>query len=272
MSPIIYSRCSLGHHPLMRHMCTAAIFFFMLIAAHGGPCSHALAMGERSKLHLALLALEGASCKRLNGLRRLAWEIEKRTSIDVALVPITIKLSDPALFNYPFLYVCGDKTFDLPSSGDLERLSAFLMAGGMMLIDSAETKPGGDFDRSVRRLITALFPKHPFQKLKPNHVLFKSFYLLDKHIGRVAVHADLEAIEQSDRLMVIYSQNDLSGAWSRDKFGQWEFAVYPGGDQQREIAIRWGINIVMYALCLDYKTDQVHIPALLKRRRWKISP
>ncbi len=29
----------------------------------------------------------------------------------------------------------------------------------------------------------------------------------------------------------------------------------------------WGVNLVMYALCLDYKEDQVHIPFILQRRR-----
>ncbi len=34
---------------------------------------------------------------------------------------------------------------------------------------------------------------------------------------------------------------------------------------QREKAIRFGINLVMYALTGNYKTDQVHVPALLQR-------
>ena len=40
-----------------------------------------------------------------------------------------------------------------------------------------------------------------------------------------------------------------------------------GGEAQRERAIRFGVNLMMYALCTDYKADQVHIPFLLKRRR-----
>ena len=35
---------------------------------------------------------------------------------------------------------------------------------------------------------------------------------------------------------------------------------------------RLGINLVMYALCLDYKTDQVHVPFILKRRHWQVEP
>jgi hypothetical protein len=42
-------------------------------------------------------------------------------------------------------------------------------------------------------------------------------------------------------------------------------ACVPGGNRQREMAIRFGINVVMYALTGNYKTDQVHVPALLRR-------
>ena len=55
----------------------------------------------------------------------------------------------------------------------------------------------------------------------------------------------------------------------RDNYGTWEHECYPGGERQRELAFRLGVNLVMYALCLDYKTDQVHVPFIMKRRRWK---
>ena len=72
------------------------------------------------------------------------------------------------------------------------------------------------------------------------------------------------------RAAIVYSQNDLGGAWAKDAFGNWAYQCYPGGDTQREHAFRMGINLVMYAMCLDYKTDQVHVPFILKRRRWKV--
>ena len=79
----------------------------------------------------------------------------------------------------------------------------------------------------------------------------------------------LEGVEHDGRLVVIYSQNDLGGAWARDNFGQWEHEVVPGGGMQREMAFRLGVNMAMYALCLDYKTDQVHVPFILRRRQWQ---
>jgi len=61
----------------------------------------------------------------------------------------------------------------------------------------------------------------------------------------------------------------MGGAWARDNFGAWEHEVIPGGESQREMAFRLGINLAMYALCLDYKTDQVHVPFILRRRQWQ---
>ena len=54
-------------------------------------------------------------------------------------------------------------------------------------------------------------------------------------------------------------------AWAVDGNGRPMFAVVPGGEQQREWAFRFGVNLVMYALTGNYKTDQVHVPALLER-------
>jgi hypothetical protein len=42
--------------------------------------------------------------------------------------------------------------------------------------------------------------------------------------------------------------------------------VTPGGDGQRERAIRLAVNVSMYALCSNYKDDQVHAPFLMRRR------
>ena len=65
----------------------------------------------------------------------------------------------------------------------------------------------------------------------------------------------------------MYSTNDLGGAWARDKLGHWKFDVISGGERQRQLSIRLGVNILMYALTLDYKKDMVHLPIILERLR-----
>ena len=99
------------------------------------------------------------------------------------------------------------------------------------------------------------------------HVVFKSFFLLDASPGRLLKKAHLEAANVGKRSAVLYSQNDVLGALSRDESGGYEFEVTPGGEAQREVATRVMVNAVMYALCLDYKDDAVHLPAIMKRRR-----
>jgi len=36
-------------------------------------------------------------------------------------------------------------------------------------------------------------------------------------------------------------------------------------ERQREIAYRFGVNLIMHVLTGNYKSDQVHVPALLER-------
>ena len=108
-----------------------------------------------------------------------------------------------------------------------------------------------------------------FEIIPTDHVVFKSFYLLDKPVGRLAIAPAMEGIVRDDRLVCCYVANDLGGAWARDDFGNYDFPCEPGGEKQRQLAFRMGVNLVMYALCLDYKSDQVHVPFIMKRRRWK---
>jgi hypothetical protein len=226
--------------------------------------------GDADKLQPGLIAYAGNFNPRPSGLRRLLWEVEKRTSIETASEAVEVRLSDEtALRKHPLLVLAGDSAFAPPSDEEVARLRRHLGAGGLLVIDSAEARPGGGFDQSVRALVRRLFPKNALEKLAGDHVVFKSFYLLREPVGRVAAVPWLEAVVHDGRAVVLYSQNDLLGAWARDNFGQWEHEVYPGGDRQRELAFRLGINLAMYALCLDYKTDQVHVPFILRRRQWQ---
>jgi hypothetical protein len=227
-------------------------------------------MGDKDKVAIAQIAYAGHWNPRPSGARRLAWEIEKRTSIETALDPVEVRLSDEAaLKRNPLLYLAGDAALPSFDEGEVTRLRRHLSTGGFLIIDGADPRPGGGFDQSVRALVARLFPREPLAKISPEHVVYKSFYLLKTPMGRVAAVPFLEGVTHDGRLVIVYSQNDMGGAWARDNFGQWEHEVLPGGDVQREMAFRLGINLAMYALCLDYKSDQVHVPFILRRRQWQ---
>src|SRR5271166_5277218 len=64
---------------------------------------------------------------------------------------------------------------------------------------------------------------------------------------------------------VVVGADDWAAAWAVDGQGRPAFAVVPGGEPQREMAMRFGVNLVMYVLTGNYKSDQVHVPAILER-------
>jgi Domain of unknown function (DUF4159) len=233
------------------------------------------AIGPGSKFRFGQLQLgSGTSWNpRPNALSRLGWEIEKRTSITVELQPAVVSPTSETLHETPFLYLAGEREVELPSLQGIEALRRFLTFGGFLLIDSAEGSSDGAFDGSVRKLMSAVFPTVGSAKglevVAGDHVVYKSFYLLDRPVGRLAISPAMEGVTRDGRLVAAYISNDLGGAWARDDFGNYDYPCQPGGEHQRELAFRMGINLVMYALCLDYKADQVHVPFIMKRRRWK---
>lgn len=244
-----------------------------LALALRGRVARAIGPGSKLKFGQLQLGARGDVGPRPGALRRLAWEVAKRTSVDVDLEPAIVTPTTETLHESPFLYLSGERELELPSTPGIEALRRFLTFGGFLLIDSAEGSTSGAFDGSVRKLISAIYPPTGATKglevVASDHVVYKSFYLLDRPLGRLAIAPAMEAVIRDGRIVAAYVANDLGGAWSRDDFGNYDFPCEPGGERQRELAFRMGINLVMYALCLDYKADQVHVPFIMKRRRWK---
>jgi hypothetical protein len=242
----------------------------LLASAHAPTAAGAL--GESSLFDVRTIDYDGGRpTPRESAPRRLAWEVRKRTSIDTRLEPTRVRLDDPAVFDSPFLYWSGDTAFPPLSPSEIAGLRRFLGFGGFVLIDDAAPESDG-FDASIRRDLARAMPTAPLARLAADHTVFRSFYLLERPEGRVAEPDHLEAITIGERAAVLYSRHDLGGAWARDNLGTWEHSVVPGGEAQRERAIRLGVNVVMYALCLDYKDDQVHAPFIMRRRAGGSAP
>ncbi|MBN2498754.1 MAG: DUF4159 domain-containing protein [Deltaproteobacteria bacterium] len=203
---------------------------------------------------------------RSHGLRQLVWELQKRTSVEARLEPLLVDPASQAIFRTPLLvWSCEGAAADL-DDGALANLRRFLTMGGTLWVDDPAAQPDGPFDRSVRHVLTRIFPRRALRPVSPEHVLYKTFFLLRGPGGRRLANPDILAVGLGDRLAVVYTQNDLLGALAKDLVGGWEHVV-EGGSHQREAALFAGINIVFYAVCLDYKNDRVHLPFILKRRR-----
>ncbi len=192
-------------------------------------------------------------------------EIERMTSVEVEPVRREVALADPQLFSYPFLYVAGNREFTPFSPQEIERLRTWLEAGGTLVADDAAGTPGYGFDAALRRELARVEPAARLERLPAEHTVFKSFFLVRTVAGARVVSPFLEGITIQGRTAVFYSQNDLLGAFARDPLGRWSDPCAPGGERQRRLAFHLGVNIVMYALCGDYKQDRIHMPFLRQR-------
>ncbi|WP_119300529.1 DUF4159 domain-containing protein [Dongia deserti] len=208
------------------------------------------------------------------GLYGITQTLLRRTSVDVGN-PVAVDVEVDELSFYPFLYwpvTAGQRT---PSPEAIDKLNHYLAVGGMILFDTADQNlvgmTGGDMGPGAQRLVE-LTPGLDVPRLipmPPDHVLTKSFYLLRDFPGRWiggTVWVEVPRGRVNDGVSgILVGSNDYAAAWATDEVGQPMFPVTPGGERQREMAFRFGINMIMYALTGNYKSDQVHVPAILER-------
>ena len=208
------------------------------------------------------------------GLVGLSRVLEQRSSIETAEpVAVDPALDDLALF--PLLYWPIPPEHPGLAEMTLENLEVYLRHGGMVLFDTGDggrLLPGQDIrgpgERRLGELLRGL-DLAPLEPIADDHVLTRSFYLMQDLPGRFAgrpIWVDRQPQSVNDGVSsVVIGAHDWAGAWAEDDYGRTLYPVVPGGERQREMARRFGVNLVMYALTGNYKTDQVHIPALLER-------
>ncbi len=248
--------------------------FLQMLAAGGALTAlpgAAFAFDRQHRITIARLEYPGRnSDPRPGALRRLLQEVDKRTSMEVDTNIATVSGHRDEIFEYPFLFMAGDGSFDPLDDEVIRDLRTYLLAGGFLFIDSADGVSEGPFLESVERDLGRIFPDRDLQTLPRDHTVHETFYLIDRPVGRIDVAGNMRGIAEDDRMAVLVNANDMLGALARDTFGNWEYDVTPGGERQREMAFRLAINVVMYALTVNYKADQVHIPFILERRRWRV--
>ncbi len=218
-------------------------------------------------VELARLQLGPAPTGVDAALAAWAQEVRLRTSVEIAHRTAVVRPGDKALFNHPLLYLGGDRAPPKPGAAALTNLRRHLLTGGLIIVDdTGRAGPSDAYDREVRRLFRQVTDR-AFERIPATHVLFRSFYRLSRPVGRRADAGHLEGIRVGKHYAVIYIRDDLSGAFLRSPGGGPALRAVPGGEPQRERAHRLAINLLMYALCLDYKDDHTHVTHLLRHRR-----
>ncbi len=217
------------------------------------------------------------------GLRGLGRVLQTRTAVEPG-EPAAVDISKDEIAFYPVLYWPVLKSAEALPDATIAKIDAYMKEGGLIIFDTRDYGQGGadllplagSGGTALQRLLSKL-DVPPLEPVPENHVVTKSFYLLRSFPGRwdggqLWVEAtpkdenDAHKARVSDGVTsIMITSNDLAAAWALDDRGRPLYPVVPGGEMQREMAFRGGVNIVMHALTGNYKADQVHVPALLER-------
>ena len=209
------------------------------------------------------------------GLKGLQLIIQDRTSASLGDA-IGVNVESDELVFYPLLYWPIVASAQPPSDASVARLSSYMKNGGTIFFDLRDAgsdigSNAGANSEALKRIL-AKFDIPALEPVPDGHALTRSFYLLKDWPGRYtggAVWVETPSIgnqANSDGVSgLIIGSNDYAAAWAVDGAGQPLNAVIPGSEHQREMAYRVGVNVVMYTLTGNYKTDQVHVPDLLKK-------
>ena len=200
-----------------------------------------------------------------SALSSMLHEVRTRTSIDSADDGRVLSLSDPALFDHPFVYISGRYEFEMPIEKEIDRLRRHLTYGGFMLVDDGLGFVNEGFGKTVRELIRRLYPREPLEPLPSEHAVFRSYYLVRSIGGRQSISQALEGIQLGKFTPVIFCRNDLGGAWAKRPGGEWAEDCRPGGEPQRKAAFQLAVNIALYAMTGNYKQDLIHHPIIQRR-------
>jgi hypothetical protein len=227
--------------------------------------------------HLAYVLTGDPEVDRMSqaGLFGLSEVLRQRTSVEPA-EPLPVDIERDEVLVFPLLYWPITPTQKALSDAAVQRVTTFMRTGGTILFDTRDagagpsygSQAGGENAQALRRLLSRV-DMPPLSPIPPEHVLTKSFYLMQSFPGRYdrgRVWVELRPDGLNDGVSpVIIGGNDWAAAWATDEQGRPLAAVVPGGNQQREMAWRFGVNVVMYVLTGNYKADQVHVPAILER-------
>lgn len=245
----------------------------------------AAAIAATETTHLAFVetgdaAVDDVSRRGLDGLSQF---IAAKTALEPGS-PVGVDIAVDELAFYPILYWPIDPSAPMPAAAAISRVDGYMKQGGTVLFDMRDEDISSLTSTAVsagqRRLrdILADLDIPPLEPVPADHVLTKSFYILQTFPGRHE-GSDLwvEALVRDEGAesrpanagdgvsSIMITGNDLASAWAVDDGGLFLFPTDSSDPAQREYAYRAGVNIVMYVLTGNYKADQVHVPALLER-------
>jgi len=259
-----------------RSAAAAALILFISLPAQAQ--ERAKDIEYASAIHLAYIETGDSAIDRLSreGLAALGDVLAQRTSVEPEGV-VAVNPENDGMAFFPFIYWPVTDNPRPLSEQALLNIQSYLNQGGTILFDTRDQRyTSGDTggmvstrnEAALRQMIGSLnIP--PLSPISDDHVLGKSFYLLDSYPGRYdggTLWVEERSASGRDGVSsVIIGGHDWAGAWAATQSGGSLTPRLSGGAYQQEIAYRFGVNLMMYALTGNYKDDQVHVPHILER-------
>ncbi|ESZ78085.1 DUF4159 domain-containing protein [Mesorhizobium sp. L103C105A0] len=237
----------------------------------------------KTRIAYVLTGVPGDDSISRAGLEGLTRFLIEKTALEPG-APAGVDISKDELSFYPLIYWPIDPSAPMPSQAAIARIDAYMQQGGTVLFDTRDQFANGigadSASPATERLrdILGNLNVPPLEPVPADHVLTKSFFILPEFPGRFSgsplwVEASLEASNAEHRPVrvgdgvspILITANDFAGAWAVAGNGDPLLPTVPSDPMQRIYALRAGVNIMMYMLTGNYKSDQVHVPILLER-------
>jgi hypothetical protein len=175
-----------------------------------------------------------------SGLPNLLRAIRERTNVRVSEHPGRVKLTDAALWNYPYLYMTGHGNVRFTEE-EVGILRQYLLAGGFLHVDD-----NYGLDESFRREIRRVFPEQDLVELPVSHPVYHGVYDFPQGLPKIHQHDGKPAqgfgLFHEGRLILFYSyESDLGNGWEDPE-------TYGDSPERREAALRMGVNLFLHAL------------------------
>ncbi len=166
--------------------------------------------------------------------------IQQNTNIKVDARYQFVDLSSDEIFSYPFLFMTGHGNVVF-SKDEVFRLRTYLENGGFLYIDDDY-----GLDNAVRREMKKVFPQDDFVELPFSYELYHSFYKFENGPPKTHEHDKKTpqgfGIFLNGRLAVYYTfESNPSDGWA-------DASVHDNPQEKREEALKFGTNIVVWAL------------------------
>jgi hypothetical protein len=166
--------------------------------------------------------------------------VSTHTNITVDPVYEYVDLATDNIFLYPLLFMTGHGTIAL-SDADVRRLRAYLEQGGFLYVDDDY-----GMDASVRKELKRIFPGQDLVELPFNHPIYHSHFDFPNGLPKIHEHDNKPpqgfGLFNDSRLCVFYTtETNPSDGWADPD-------VHHDSPERRELSLKIGTNIIVYAL------------------------